>query len=189
MRRILSLDMTERSRAIKKMAMIVTLIVSPAACGPGDGSRQTIGADRKAGHKVKINVRLEPVGTECRVTYVDTPVTVHTDETVYWRYKNKCREKKAQRIDPLTVPIDGDCKKDTQVNEDGNANGNEADSGECKPLAPSNGPRKYKIDGDAVLDPELDIEPPVLTGGSPAPTPTPGPTPTPTPSRTPTTSP
>lgn len=161
--------------------IVLTLILSTLACGRGNGSRKSVGAESKIKHKVKINVRLEPVGTECKVTQVDTPVTVHMDEVVYWHYKNKCRDKKAQRIDPLTVPIAGDCKKDAQVNEDGNPNGNEADSGECIPLALTGRPTKYKIAGDAVLDPELDIQPPVLTGGGPTPTPTPSPSGTPTP--------
>jgi hypothetical protein len=166
---------------MKHMMLVLALILSTVACGQGNGSRRNPGTESKAKHRVKINVRLEPVGTACKVVHVDTPVTVHTDEVVYWRYKNKCRDKNAQRIDPLTVPIDGDCKKDTQVKEDGNPNGNETDSDECKPLAPTKGPTKYKIDGDVVLDPELDIQPPVLTGGSPAPTPTPTPSGTPTP--------
>ena len=164
------------------LAMLVPLV---AACNGRPPGRQDSGGAQspssspqaaarthaaKAG--VKIDVKLKRNSSGICVPEDPLSTEVSPGETVRWKFKNQCQQgKKKQKIDPKTAPISGNCKNVTEV-EDGQEN----EGGDCtvdEDAAP--GTYKYKIDGDAVLDPELVIpQPPPPPGGTkPTPTPTP----------------
>lgn len=143
-----------------------------------------VGCDRRASGKkagpaggTPRHIYVELDGTPCVVATVSPdPAGADPGDPIHWHYKNKCHPKKKEHIAPMKAPFGGDCTKDTEVDEPGGANGNEADSDPCQVHKnAADGHYKYAVEGDVAKDPELDIPPPVT--GSPTPTPAPTPTP------------
>jgi hypothetical protein len=165
-----------------RTTMLLALpVVMVAACGEDQPKNTPVSepsasaADASAAvakDKVPIDLVMRWNGSSCEIVEPGRTV-VKYGQTVYWRYKNKngCKGKKTQRIDPKGAPIDGDCKKNTDVDE-----GKEVDGGGCwvNPTG-KGGVYKYKIDGHVVLDPELDIQYPPPPPPPVGMTPTPGP--------------
>jgi plastocyanin len=111
----------------------------------------------------KIDVKLKMHNGQC-VAEDPGATRVRRGDSVRWKYKNNCNQKKKQKIDRKNAPISGDCGQDTEVEA-----AQEKEGKDCTVNANApQGTHKYGIAGDVALDPELDIPPP-----PPSPQPTP----------------